>query len=71
MVWPLITYLADIRQALSADLTLGGVNSVKPVVAHANENMDKVQASLAALATALSDARSNFSSYNAPVEAPN
>ena len=71
VVWPLITYLADIRQALSADLTLGGVNSVKPVVAHANANMDKVQASLAALATALDDARTRFSSYNAPVAAPN
>jgi hypothetical protein len=71
VVWPLITYLADIRQALTADLTLAGVNSVKPVVAHANANMDKVQAALAALATSLSDARTRFSSYNAPVEAPN
>ena len=71
VVWPLITYLADIRQALSADLTLEGVNSVKPVVAHANENMDKVQAALAALATALGDARSKFSSYNPPVAPPN
>ncbi len=71
VVWPLITYLDDIRQALNADLTLAGLGSVKPVVVHAGENMDKVETAFTALTTALIDAQSRFSSYNATAENTN
>ena len=43
----LIGYLKDIRKALSADLTIGGLQSVRPSVSSANEMADKVQRRLA------------------------
>ena len=43
----LIGYLKDIRKALSADLTTGGLQSVRPSVSSANEMADKVQRRLA------------------------
>lgn len=68
VVWPMIAYLEDIRRALSTDLTQGGIQSIKPVVVHANENMDKVQTAFGALTTALADARTRFSSFVATVQ---
>ena len=71
VVWPLIAYLEDIRRALSADLTEAGVASAKPVVAHANQNMDKLDMALAALASTLQDTHNRFSSVAAPAAQPN
>jgi hypothetical protein len=71
VVWPMISYLEDIRQALSTDLTRAGVSSVKPVAAHANENATKVQTAFAALSAALADARTRFSSFTATAQNTN
>lgn len=49
VVGPLIAYLKDIRTALSADLTPGGLESVKPMAANARQNAQKVQSALAQL----------------------
>jgi hypothetical protein len=47
----LIGYLKDIQKALSADLTTGGLQSVRPSVSNANEMADKVQRQLTQSAT--------------------
>jgi hypothetical protein len=49
VVQPLIAYLIDIRKALSADLTPGGLAAVKNVAANAEENAGKVKTVLAKL----------------------
>lgn len=68
VVWPMITYLEDIRRALSTDLTTAGVKAVKPVTEHANENIGKVQTAFASLKTSLVDAQNRFSSFVARVQ---
>ena len=62
VVWPMITYLQDIRRALNADLTAGGLTAMKNVVEHSRDNAAKVQTGLAALADELADASSRLSS---------
>lgn len=49
VVRPLITYLEDIRTALSVDLTSAGLNAVKSIVNNADLNSRKVQTALANL----------------------
>jgi hypothetical protein len=46
VVGPLISYLQDIRTALSTDLTAGGIQSVKPLAQNAEQNARKVQTAL-------------------------
>lgn len=46
---PLLNYLYDVRKALETDLTQNGIESIKPVVAKARENADKVQGALGRL----------------------
>lgn len=46
-VQPLITYLWDIRKALSTDLTWNGLLAIKPSVVNANERARQVQSALA------------------------
>ena len=46
VVEPLISYLEDIRRALSVDLTAGGVASVRGLAENANQNAQKVQLAL-------------------------
>ena len=41
-VCPVIAYLQDIRTALRADLTVGGLDAVKGVVANADQNAEKL-----------------------------
>ena len=70
---PLITYLMDIRRALSTDLTSAGLESMKPVVQNANDNAVKVQTALDALTAELTNSSAGLSSvaYQAkPQEAP-
>jgi hypothetical protein len=62
VIEPLISYLQDIRTALSTDLTQGGLNSVKQLVDNAEQNAHKVQAALARLTTDLSTSRTEMSS---------
>ena len=62
VVQPMIAYLHDIRKALEADLTIGGLQSVKDIVAHADENTRKVQAALGKLAVDLSSSGAQMSS---------
>jgi DUF2959 family protein len=50
---PLISYLRDIRTALSTDLTAGGIQSVKPLADNAQQNARKVQTALAQLSDEL------------------
>jgi uncharacterized phage infection (PIP) family protein YhgE len=72
VVRPLIAYLVDIRKALSADLTPGGLAAVKNIVSNAQENATKVQTVLTKLATDLADSGSQMSSValqNTRVEA--
>jgi len=52
---PLISYLVDIRKALSNDLTTGGLEAVKPIVQNAEENATKVRTALARLTNELND----------------
>jgi hypothetical protein len=62
VVRPLIAYLVDIRKALSADLTPGGLAAVRKVVANAQENAGKVQTVLSQLASDLSASGTKMSS---------
>lgn len=62
VVEPLISYLRDIRTALSTDLTPGGLESVKPLVENAEQNAKKVQTALARLTTDLAASRTQISS---------
>ena len=59
---PLLTYLKDIRRALGSDLTRGGLQSVKPIVANARENAQRVQTSLTKLTSELADSGARLSS---------
>jgi hypothetical protein len=61
-VQPLITYLQDIRKALSADLTIGGLEAVKEIANHAEENTGKVRVALANLSKELTAASARMSS---------
>lgn len=74
---PLIDYLQDIRKTLTADLTLGGLQSVKGLLSNAEENSAKVQASLAKVSSALAASGASLSTVmqtakakgtNAPAE---
>ena len=62
VVIPLISYLRDIRTALSTDLTPGGLESVKPLAENAGQNARKVQGALDRLTSDLSASRTQFSS---------
>jgi hypothetical protein len=59
---PLISYLQDIRTALSTDLTAGGIQSVKPLADNAQQNARKVQSALARLSDELTDSGMRMSS---------
>lgn len=59
---PLLNYLYDVRKALDADLTQSGIDSIKPIVAKARENADKVQLALGRLTTELTASSANMSS---------
>jgi len=59
---PLLSYLYDVRRALAADLTPNGLESIKPVVAKARENADRVQLALGRLTTELASSSAHMSS---------
>jgi hypothetical protein len=59
---PLISYLRDIRTALSTDLTAGGIQSVKQLTDNAQQNARKVQTALARLSDELSASGARMSS---------
>ena len=59
---PLLNYLRDIRNALSADLTLDGLKSVQGIVENATANAEKVQGALGKLADNLNEAGNKMSS---------
>ena len=59
---PLLSYLYDVRRALAADLTPNGLESIKPVVAKARENADRVQLALGRLTTELAASSAHMSS---------
>ena len=61
-VQPLITYLRDIRTALSTDLTSAGLVSVKDLAENAATNANKVRSTLAALTTELGSSSARLSS---------
>jgi hypothetical protein len=61
-VQPLISYLLDIRRALSTDLTQGGLEALKGVAQNANNNVAKVQTALDALTTELTTFSAGLSS---------
>ncbi len=62
VVEPLIAYLRDIRTALSADLTAGGLVSVKGLADNAQQNARKVQTALAQLSDDFSASGNRMSS---------
>ncbi|HEX4263732.1 MAG TPA: DUF2959 family protein [Verrucomicrobiae bacterium] len=62
VIWPLISYLRDIRTALSTDLTMDGLQSVKPLAENAKQNARKVQSALSRLTGDLAASRSQMSS---------
>jgi hypothetical protein len=70
VIEPLISYLQDIRTALSTDLTADGLQSVKSLVANAEQNARKVQAALARLTNDLSASGSQISSVVLPEMQP-
>jgi hypothetical protein len=61
-VQPLLSYLVDIRKALSIDLTPGGIASLKSVIQNATDNVAKVQTALASLTTELTTSSTMLSS---------
>lgn len=63
VVQPVIDYFVDIRRALSADLTMGGLASVKEIVANAGANSRKVQSALAKLTDQLAKACTETATY--------
>jgi len=65
VVQPLVSYLEDLRRALSADLTSDGLASMKAVVGNAEQNAAKVQTALAALTTELTNSSSKLASVGA------
>jgi hypothetical protein len=62
VVQPLISYLRDIRTALSTDLTAGGIGAARPLAENAQQNARKVQVALARLADDLSFSGTQMSS---------
>lgn len=62
VVRPMISYLRDIRTALSADLTRGGLESVRDVVAKANENSRVTRTALTQLSSDLTTSGIRMSS---------
>ena len=69
VIEPLISYFQDIRTALSTDLTMGGVQSVKTLADNAARNAHKVQTALARLSDELYDSGARMSSIG-PREQP-
>lgn len=69
VIEPLISYFQDIRTALSTDLTVGGIQSVKTLADNAAQNAQKVQTALARLSDELSDSGARMSSVG-PREQP-
>lgn len=61
-VQPLISYLLDIRKALSTDLTPGGLESLKGIVQNATDNVGKVQTALEALTSELTNSSARMTS---------
>lgn len=61
-VQPLIAYFTDIRGALVADLTSGGMASMKAIVENAGRNAAKVQTALGALEQELNNSGAKLSS---------
>jgi hypothetical protein len=70
VIEPLISYLQDIRTALGTDLTIGGIQSVKPLADNAEQNARKVQTALARLTDELSASGARMSSVSAPDTQP-
>ena len=66
VIEPLISYLQDIRISLGTDLTMGGVQSVKPLADNAAQNGRKVQTALTRLTDDLSASGARMSSVSAP-----
>jgi hypothetical protein len=64
VVQPLISYLNDIRAALSVDLTAAGLESVKSIVSNADQNARKVQVALGRLSEELSASSAALSSHS-------
>lgn len=62
VIEPLISYLRDIRTALSTDLTAGGLQSVKPAADNAEQNARKVQMALDRLTDDMSASTTQVSS---------
>jgi recombinational DNA repair ATPase RecF len=67
-VQPLIFYLQDVRTALGADLTSGGLDSVKPIVSNAGQNAEKVKTALAQLSAELAASSTQMSSMIATAQ---
>jgi Protein of unknown function (DUF2959) len=62
VVHPLIRYFNDIRTALSVDLTMAGLESVKSIASNAEQNSRKVQTELTGLADELAISGARMSS---------
>lgn len=69
VIEPLISYFQDIRTALSTDLTVGGIQSVKTLADNAEQNAQKVQTALARLSDELYESGARMSSVG-PREQP-
>lgn len=61
---PLVHYLEDIRKALQTDLTVEGLDAIKPTAANAHANAQKVQVALGNLTTELTASSVRLSSIN-------
>lgn len=70
VVQPLISYFQDIRTALSTDLTMDGLQSVKPIAANAEQGARKVQLALDRLSDELAKSGVQMAS-TLPPPAPN
>ncbi|HXT09965.1 MAG TPA: DUF2959 family protein [Candidatus Angelobacter sp.] len=68
VIEPLISYLQDIRTALSTDLTMGGIQSVKNLADNAEQNARKVQEALARLSDELAVSGERMSSMTPQTE---
>jgi Protein of unknown function (DUF2959) len=60
-ITPVLDYFRDIRKALSTDLTLGGLEAMKPAANNAASNAGKVQGALENLATELANSGTKLS----------
>jgi hypothetical protein len=68
VVRPMVTYLDDLRRALSADLTIEGLQAVRDIAANAEVNARKVQQGLVRITEELGDSRSRISRHMVPNE---